>query len=206
MSKHAERISKPRPSRGATAALVLALSSAALAVGCNVAIGGGVLVAGVVAGVLTYDCGEGVGVTLWDRATAHSVCDASVVAKQGNKTVTFSPCYSAFLDEGSWSVIATKPGYQAAVGSVVVPHEHRCSEPSYHSVELTLLREGEGPRADEIKPAASSSAPPVLSPPPLSPSSPPSPPSLVDPVHEAPVLGPETSAPPAGAPPSPQTR
>jgi hypothetical protein len=158
--------------------------------GCNVAIGGGVLAAGVVASILTYDCTEGVGVTLWDRSTAHPVCDATVVAQLGKKSLTFSPCYSLYLDEGSWTVTATKPGYRPAVGTVTISHERRCSEPSYHSLELTLLRDDERPTEDRSAP----------SPPPL-----PTVPATAPPAPSAEPPPAASTIPPEGpAPPQPQ--
>jgi hypothetical protein len=199
-------------------ALVAALASSLLAVGCNAAIGGGVLVAGIVAGVLTSDCAEGVGVTLWDRTTAHPVCDAKVVAEQGSKSVTFSPCYSAFLSEGTWTVSATKAGFQRVVGSVVIPPEHRCSEPTYHSVELTLLRDDERPDAKRITQASpvATAAPPSVEARPETPTTSPTEPATAPPTPPAgapsgllpsPTSGPTEPAPPSTAfpPPAPKS-
>jgi hypothetical protein len=178
MSKHAESGLRKNRARLLTNASVRAAAVALTAglllpLGCNVAIGGGVLAAGVVAGILTYDCAEGVGVTLWERSTAHPVCDATVVAEQEGKTITFSPCYNAFLGEGTWTVSATKDGYQRAAGSVIIPHGHSCSQPTYHSVELTLLKNDEGARATELRPSNPAAPPPAIETPP--PGTPPTP-------------------------------
>ena len=203
MSKHDELGSRSRASRARRRVLLAALAPCLLAVGCNVAIGGGVLVAGVVAGILTYDCAEGVGVTLWDRTTAHPVCDAKVVAEQGSESVTFSPCYSAFLSEGNWTVSATKAGFQRVVGTVVIPHEHSCSEPTYHSVELTLLRDDERADAQRITQASpvATAAPPSVEPRPETPAAAPAA------TQTAPAATPTApaAAPPAAAPPAPST-
>jgi hypothetical protein len=196
---------RPRAARWATWALA---ASGVLAIGCNAAIGGGVLALGVVASILTYDCTEGVGVTLWERSTAHPVCDATVVAEHDKTRVTFSPCYSAFLDEGSWTVTATKAGYRAAVGTVTISHERRCSEPTYHSVELTLLRGDEKPGEDRIAPSPplSPAATPMTPPEPSGESPPvPSPalpegPAPVAPGSAAPASEPEAPAAPMTAP------
>jgi hypothetical protein len=111
--------------------------------GCNIAVGAGVLVGVGVVAVIGYDCGEPVDVTVWDRRTAHPVCDAKVTAEKEGTVHEFSPCYRVYLGEGTWTVKASKAGYTLALGTVTVGKERRCSEPTFHSVELTLVPVGE---------------------------------------------------------------
>jgi hypothetical protein len=121
----------------------LAVSSVAGLAGCN-AIAGGVAVV-VVAGVavLGYSCGEPVDVTVWDRKAAHNVCDATVTAEQDGTVNEFSPCYRLYLGTGNWNIAAKKDGYVTATGTVSVSKERKCSEPTFHSVALTLHPVGE---------------------------------------------------------------
>jgi hypothetical protein len=157
-------------------ALLLAILTSC--VGCNAAlIGAGVAVVGLGAAALAYSCDEPVGVDIWDRRTAHSLCDAAVTAESEGHLVHFSPCYQGYLGDGTWTVTATKSGYRPSSGTVVILHGHRCGEPAYHSIELTLVPEGEEQSLPPVLvtppegvpvPAAApqgSSAPPAVEPP-----------------------------------------
>jgi hypothetical protein len=177
------------PRRVATRLVVYSVLFCALILsGCSAAIGlGAVAVAGIVAYV-GYGCGEPVDVTVWDRKTAHPICDATVTAEQDGSSHEFSPCYRLHLGDGAWKVKASKPGYVTAVGSVTVNKERRCSEPTFHTVVLTLLPEGEPAPA------------PVMPPAPAAPGSP-APPASVAPAPSASAApAPSASAAPAGAP------
>ena len=128
-----------RPSRRALAAPLLGTIAAILATGCTTAfVAIGVSAVGVGAAALAFQCDEPVSVSVWDPGTAHAICDAVVTATAGSDKVEFSPCYTSALGEGTWTVTATRAGYAAATGTITVEHDHRCDEPSYHSLELTL--------------------------------------------------------------------
>jgi hypothetical protein len=112
--------------------------------GCTTAfIGIGVVVVGVGAAAIAYECDEPVSVSVWDPMKAHAVCDAEVTATSGDTHVDFSPCYVTALGEGTWTVTAFKQGYSPATGTVIVSHDHSCSQPVRHSLELSL--NGPGP-------------------------------------------------------------
>jgi hypothetical protein len=122
---------------GAKRALLLA-AGALLSAGCATVAGLG---AGAVIGAaaaITYDCDEAVAVSVWDGSSTRPICDATVVAASEGRTVTFSPCYEAYLGDGTWDVTASKPGHLPAKGVVVVEKERSCGEPTHHSLELTL--------------------------------------------------------------------
>ncbi|HVU00917.1 MAG TPA: hypothetical protein VHE30_04165 [Polyangiaceae bacterium] len=180
--------------------LIAALFAGLATAGCASAlIGGGVVVVALSVAALTYECEEGIGVTVWDPAQAHTVCDARVVARQEGKEIRFSPCYMGYVGKGTWTISAEKEGFVAAEGTVTIPPEHKCSEPVYHSVELTLRRvEGYG--------APGAIPPPGYVPPPgYAPSPTPAPayaPPAYGPPPQAPV-GPGVPAPAPAPPPAP---
>jgi hypothetical protein len=180
-----------------------------LATGCSAVVGGGVFVGLVTIGALAYSCDEPVGVDVWDRKTAHTICDAKIVAeleengKPAGHQTTFSPCYRGYLGTGTWRVTASKPGYVPAVGSVVVEKQRHCSEPTFHSMELTLVPEGYGTAAPLVTTAPISTSPPVeAEPPPLQSAAPPPPATALPPAPEAAPPAPAPAAPPAGPAPS----
>jgi hypothetical protein len=162
----------------------VAITAVAGATGCNAAVGGAVLV--VLGGVtiLGYSCGEPVDVAVWDRTIAHTVCDATVTAEQEGTVHEFSPCYRVYLGTGNWTITAKKPGYAPATGSVSISKERKCSEPTFHSVALTLHPLG------EVQPA-----PPAIQPAPAAPPAPPAAPSAPS--------APSDRAPPTGSSPTP---
>jgi hypothetical protein len=193
-----------------------------LATGCaSAAIAGGVVVVIGVAVALTADCEEGIGVTVWDPSMSHSVCDATVIASKGDKHVSFSPCFAGYLGEGEWTVTAQREGYETAVGTVTVAHDHKCREPVYHSLELTLrpLRSAIPARAPgpysaqpylpyPTQPPPGAGPPPSAPPPASSPPPAPAPsPSESSPAPTSPAPAPTTSSVPTGAfPLAPETR
>ena len=127
-----------RHRRWTIAAAVLGLAGTS----CGVAlVGAGVGVVGVGAAVLAYSCDEPVDVTVWTSGASHPVCDARVVAESNGKRVEFSPCYRAYLGVGAWNITAACAG-SSATGSLVIDPNHRCNEPGFHTVELTLPADG----------------------------------------------------------------
>jgi len=135
-------------------------ATALLVTGCLPAVvGGGIFVAGVGAAILVSGCDEAASVQVWDHTSSYPVCDAVVTAEREGHVVTFSPCYSTYLGTGVWRVIARKPGMPIATGTIVVDKDRRCSQPTYHSLELTL-----GSEADvsptSVRPVAPPSRPP----------------------------------------------
>jgi hypothetical protein len=154
--------------------------------GCTTAfVGIGVVVVGIGAAVIAYDCDEPVSVSVWDPMRSHAVCDAEVTATSGDTHVDFSPCYVTALGVGTWTVTATKPGYAPSTGTVIVPRDHRCSQPTTHSLELSLVSTLPMP------------PPPVYGPPPSPPPAP-----MPQPAPAAPA---PTSSTPADTAPAPAT-
>lgn len=125
---------RPKHRRWTIAVVLLGLAGTS----CGVAlVGAGVGAVAVGAAVLAYSCDEPVDVTVWTNAASHPVCDALVVAESNGKRVEFSPCYRAYLGVGTWSITAARAG-TSATGSLVIDPNHRCNEPGFHTVELTL--------------------------------------------------------------------
>jgi hypothetical protein len=142
----------------------------------------GVTAVGIGAAALAFECDEPVNVSVWDPGTAHVVCDAVVTASSGKNTVELEPCYTTLLGAGTWTVTAVKPGRPTATGIITIDREHRCKEPVYHSLELTLAN------APAVVPA------PAAPPPTTAPAAPP---PATMPAEPAPVPPPEaTTAPP----------
>jgi hypothetical protein len=133
-----------KPKRSAYASVGLCLVASTLLSGCVTAyVALGVTAVGIGAAALAFECDEPVSVSVWDPAAAHIVCDAVVTATSGSDTVELSPCYTTTLGAGTWTVTAIKPGRPPATGTVTVEREHKCSEPVYHTLELSLS--GGGP-------------------------------------------------------------
>jgi hypothetical protein len=195
--------------------IVLALGGI-VTCGCvPAAIAGGVIVVGAGAVVLASGCDEPVGVDVWDRSASHPICDATVVAQRvvmvedpaGNpqvdpqmrvegSVVTFSPCYTAHLGSGTWVVTATQEGFAKATGIVTISEDHKCSEPIYHSLELSLGTDAAAPERRPGQPA-----PPPLAPPPAS--APPATAPAATAPSAPPVAAPSSTVPTAGFPGTP---
>jgi len=181
------------------AAALLALATG----GCASVAAAGVVVVGLGAAYLALGCDDPIGLDVRDRNTGHLVCDAKVVAESEGNKVPFSPCYRTYLSEGTWKVTAWKEGYLPAEGLVIVTRGKKC-EPAYHSLELTLVPEGQAP----IGAAAEPRTPPGYVPapatvPPQGP--PPGPPAPATPAGSGapPQPAPPQPAPPAAAPTAP---
>ena len=183
----------------------LAFSSAAVAAlllaGCvPAAIAGGAVVVGIGSAIVFSNCDEPASVRVWDHTSAYPICDATVVAvSETGTTVTFSPCYSAYLGSGTWNVTASKAGLPVARGTVTVAEDHRCSQPTFHSLDLTLGSDGTVTAPAPAVPAAPAPPPPVPQPPPAAPEAGPTaaPPSLPG---AAPAPAPSSSVPAAAFP------
>jgi hypothetical protein len=197
------------------AALLVAAVAALVTGGCvTAAVAGGVVVVGAGAAFLASGCDEPVGVNVWDRSASHPICDATVVAERqaegadgpaaqgmhGDGTVTtFSPCYAAQLGSGTWVVTATRDGVKAT-GLVTVSGDHKCNEPIYHSLELTLGTDASTPEPQRPPPLPSVPAPPG------SPATPPAPttaPAAPLGTAPAPATPPPAAAPAPAPPPAP---
>jgi len=175
--------------RAGSRSLVLfgAAAAAVLVAGCVPAIvGGGVFVVGVTSAILFSGCDEPASVQVWDHTSSYPVCDATVTAvSESGSTTTFSPCYSAYLGAGTWKVTASKPGLANATGTITVALDHKCSQPIFHSLDLTLGSDGSA----------------VPAPPPVAPGAPRSPsPAASSPATSPPAAPPPATSSPAAAP------
>jgi hypothetical protein len=170
-------------------AFALVATAVLLLCGCSTAfVGIGVVVVGIGVSAFAFQCDEPVSVAVWDASTAHTICDAEVVATNGKSRVAFSPCYAATLGNGTWTVTATKEGFAPATGTVTVLPEHRCTEPVRHSLELTLRG---GPQPFASPPGMPAAVPIPAAPAPAMSSAPATPPtapagSETDPTLRAP--------------------
>lgn len=176
----------PKPSRRTLAIVALGLFASTLATGCVTAyIAIGVTAVAVGAAALAFECDEPVSVSVWDPGTAHVICDAIVTATSDKgHTVELSPCYTTTLGNGTWTVTAVRPGFASATGTITVLPDHRCNEPVYHTLELTLSGSGPMPPPPPL--------PPSFVPPPAAPGAP------------GTTASPQSEAAPATAVPAPQ--
>jgi hypothetical protein len=103
--------------------------------GCSVAIGAatGLVLIGV--GALTSGCYDHVEVGVRD-ARGVPLCDAEVIAVQGDDEVELTPCFSTALSAGNWQIQA-RYGQATAVSQLSIPEERECGRTVYR-IELTL--------------------------------------------------------------------
>jgi hypothetical protein len=173
-----------KPKRSAYATVGICLLASTLLSGCVTAfVAIGVTAIGIGAAALAFECDEPVSVSVWDPGAAHVVCDAIVTATSGGDTVELSPCYTTTLGAGTWTVTAIKQGRPPATGTITVEREHRCNEPVYHTLELTLSSTPAMP----APPATGTTAPAAPAPQPEAP---------VPPVAPVPAPAPTTAPPP----------
>jgi hypothetical protein len=124
--------------------LLLLTALGAGALGCNAAIGGGVVALAGGAGILASQCYDQVRIRVRDERGVRS-CDAQVSVSSEGSESALRPCYHASLTEGRYRVRAQRAGYLPAEVEIDVP-ERKGACPHYtRSVELTLRRPGERP-------------------------------------------------------------
>lgn len=162
---------------------------------CAVAIG--LAAAGAVATTvaLTAGCYDIVDVNVVDANTGLPRCDASVVARKKNGSESrFSSCFHAELNEGTWTILAQRPGFRPATTEMVVGGGRSC-QPAVQTIELRLWP------VDRAAPAPIPIRPPRPGEAPLTPGSLPAPGGLdgTPPAEPAPPRG---STPPITPPPS----
>jgi hypothetical protein len=184
---------------------ILAAAAALCVTSCNAAVGAAAVVVLGGVGYFATQCYDRVQVRVLDPATGRSTCDADVsVADAEGSERRLRPCYSAALTEGTWRIIARRPGYVPASTELTIG-EREGSCPYYtHSIELTLRREGEpvnnpGPRSPSTEPAIPRSSSSDLESPPARVVPPPIPgvPKAAGPVPSAPAApAPAPAAPP----------
>src|SRR4051812_27773349 len=138
--------------RGLRLALGVALGALLPGVlGCNAAVGAGLVAVAGTAGFLASQCYDEVRIRVRDES-GQSTCDADVTLSEGDSVSSLRPCYHASLTEGRWRVDARREGYLPASTELVIP-EHEGSCPHYtHSVELTLRRLGSPSEPSQIRP------------------------------------------------------
>jgi hypothetical protein len=199
-----------------SAVIVLAGVAGLLTCGCvTAAIAGGAVAVVIGAAFIASGCDEPVGVNVWVPGSSYPVCDATVVAEQEGTARQFSPCYTVHLGSGTWIVTATRGGVRAT-GIVTVSEDRKCSEPTYHSLELTMGSDAARPEPTRMAPPP----PPPAGPPPVPEGQPPAPQPAPAPSSTVPTAGfpgpapagtptgtaPPATAPPQGPVPAPPTR
>ncbi|MEY2932222.1 MAG: hypothetical protein RL033_2971 [Pseudomonadota bacterium] len=140
--------------------LILLTALGAGALGCNVAIGGGVVALAGGAGILAAQCYDQVRIRVRDERGVRT-CDALVSVSSEGSESELRPCYHASLTEGRYRVRAQRAGYLPAEVELDIP-ERKGACPHYtRSVEFTLRRPGERPAAPSFhsSKAAEGSAP-----------------------------------------------
>jgi hypothetical protein len=164
--------------------------------GCNAAVGAGLVVLAGSAGVLASQCYDEVRVRVRDEA-GQSTCDADVTISDGDSVSSLRPCYHASLTEGRWRIDARREGYAPASTEIAIA-EHEGACPHYtHTIELTLRRVGSPSQASQVRPPSPTpgAATPALAAPATSlvppagnaPGAPPLPPTAAFPAAPAPA-------------------
>jgi hypothetical protein len=140
------------------------LASLLLLSGCDFAIGAGTAAVVVGAGALARGCYDHVDVTVRDDVTGEVVCDARVVAVEGDSEVELMPCYGVPLGAGRWEIRAERGG-RVASSTLVVAEERECGR-IVHRLDMTPRPPGQAaPPPAPIQPEAPE-PPPLSEPPP----------------------------------------
>jgi hypothetical protein len=195
--------------RGLRAPLLVVLGLAGL--GCNAAIGGGVVALAGGAGYFASQCYDQVKVRVRDEK-GQKTCHAHVVISSDGSERLLRPCYHASLTEGRYRVSARSEGYVPADVEIAIPERTGACPHYTHTIELTLRRPGQAPAAPTFgppkqPPAAAEAAtprPPITLPPPIPVAAPavPAPAAAAAAAPAAPAPAPAAPAPAPTAPPS----
>jgi hypothetical protein len=183
--------------------LTLLIGAGALAaLGCNAAVGGGVVALAGGAGILAAQCYDQVRIRVRDDRGVR-MCDANVSITSDGSERTLRPCYHASLTEGRYLVRAQQAGYVPVETQIDIP-ERTGSCPHYtRTVEFTLRRPGQRPAVPSFKPASPAAPSPAPGPTAPATDAPAGPPTAEFPIVPAPLPAtpPAPAAPPAPAPP-----
>ena len=123
---------------------MLAAAAALCLISCNAVVGASAVVVLGGVGFLASQCYDRVQVRVIDPATGGTTCDAEVtVADAEGSERSVRPCYNTALTEGSWRIIARRPGYVPASSEITIAEREGACPHYVHSVQLTMRREGE---------------------------------------------------------------
>lgn len=177
-----------------------------LSTGCAGVVGAGAAVVVVGAGVLGFTCYDRVSVTVTDRLTGTTLCDAKVTFVQGKSETVATSCYQAALSAGSYKLRVERHGLETFEESVDVSDSGACGQ-TIQTMYVALDRKNRVTAPQQIAPARPAvTAPPVAAPPPAVTAPPVAapPPAVTAPPSAAPtVTAPPAAAPQAPLPPAP---
>lgn len=150
-------------------------------VSCAGVVGAGAAVVVVGAGALAFTCYDRVSVTVTDRVTGRSLCDAKVSFFQGSSETEATSCYQAALSAGKYRLHVERPGLLPFDEPVVVSKGGDCGQ-TVQTIYVAL---------DRAQSAPSAATPP--------------PPTVLPPVNGTvpPSAAPAATTPPAAPPPAP---
>lgn len=160
-------------------------------VSCAGVVGAGAAVVVVGAGALAFTCYDRVSVTVTDRVTGRSLCDAKVSFFQGSSETEATSCYQAALSAGKYRLHVERPGLIPFDEPVVVSKGGDCGQ-TVQTIYVALDR--------------AQSAPSTATPPPptvLPPVNGTVPPSAAPAATTPPAAAPAATTPPAAPPPAP---
>lgn len=159
------------------------------------AIGGGVGAVVIGAGVVAYTCYDRVSVTVTDRLTGTSLCDAKVTFRKGTSETEATSCYQAALSAGQYTMRVERHGLLPFEQPVEVVKSHDCGG-TIQTMYVALDRPLRVVPPQQVTPPPAPAAPapaPAAAPTPAP--APVPPPSQVEPAPPA-----SAAPPPGGAP------
>jgi hypothetical protein len=181
-------------------------------VSCAGAVGAGAAVVVVGAGALAFTCYDRVSVTVTDRVTGRSLCDAKVSFFKGDSETEATSCYQAALSAGKYRLHVERPGLLPFDEPVVVSKGGDCGQtvqtiyvaldrkdqpPSVAAPPATVLPPVNGTVLPSAPPAATAppaAAPAATAPPTSPPPAPAAPPATAAPAAPSPAAAPAPSA------------
>jgi hypothetical protein len=174
--------------------------------------GAGLVVVG--AALVGYRCYDRVSVTVTDRVTGQTLCDAKVSFWEGDSETEATSCFQAPLSAGKYRLHVERPGLVPVDVPIEVAKGGDCGQTvqtMYVALErVNAPQAAPAPIAPRVlppvngtvvkPPAAPSSAQPVTAPPVTAPA--PTPSAAVPPAATTPVPQSSTAAPPSAPPPA----
>jgi hypothetical protein len=157
------------------------------------AIGGGVGVVVVGAGVVAFTCYDRVSVTVTDRLTGTPLCDAHVTFQKGGSVTEATSCYQAALSAGKYMMRVERPGLLPFEQPVDVVKSSDCGG-TIQTMYIALDRPNRVVPPEQVAPSPAAPSPAAPSP-----AAPATPAPEAPPATPAPAVAPTPVA-PSGAP------
>ena len=131
---------------------VALLAAGLLSTSCAGVVGAGAAVVVVGAGVLGFTCYDRVSVTVTDRLTGTSLCDAKVTFLQGESETAATSCYETALSAGSYTLRVERHGLVTFEQPVNVSEGGACGQ-TVQTMYVALDRQNRVAPPQQIGPA-----------------------------------------------------